>query len=55
NMPQIPAKFSNIFLFHPSETLRAGMEKKYNAEIELVENLPLFQVKMGNWELGIGN
>ncbi|NER51394.1 MAG: hypothetical protein F6J92_32960 [Symploca sp. SIO1A3] len=49
NIPQIPAKFSNIFLFHPSEGLRVGIENQYNAKTEQVENLSLLQVK------GIGN
>ncbi|NEP58399.1 MAG: hypothetical protein F6K31_15505 [Symploca sp. SIO2G7] len=39
NLPQIPAKFNNIFLFHPSEALRAGIANQYNAETKPVDNL----------------
>ncbi|NES20530.1 MAG: hypothetical protein F6K41_16760 [Symploca sp. SIO3E6] len=46
NIPQIPVKFSNIFLFHPSEALRVGIANQYNAKIEQVENLSLLQVKV---------
>ncbi|NES25613.1 MAG: hypothetical protein F6K41_43630, partial [Symploca sp. SIO3E6] len=49
NQPQIyitpiPTGFSNIFLFYPSGILRKGLEQKYGAKTELIENLPLWKL-----------
>ncbi len=45
-LPQIPAGFSDIFLFDPSETLRKRLEQEYGAEIEPIENVPLLKLTM---------
>ncbi|NEP15238.1 MAG: hypothetical protein F6K14_34730 [Symploca sp. SIO2C1] len=45
-LPQIPAGFSDIFLFDPSEKLQKKLEQEYGAKIEPIENVPLFKLTM---------
>lgn len=47
NIPQIPNGFSHIFLFHPSQGIRQGMEQEYQADVKLVDypdRIPLWQL-----------
>ncbi|MGB7445161.1 MAG: glycosyltransferase family 39 protein [Coleofasciculaceae cyanobacterium] len=47
NIPKIPNGFSHIFLFHPSQQTRQGIEQKYNAKVALVDHpdqIPLWQL-----------
>ncbi len=45
-IPNIPQGFSNIFVFNPSKTLKSGIEKSYNYNVE-----PLNPSELQLWQL----
>jgi uncharacterized membrane protein len=44
NIPEVPNDFSDVFLFKPSESLRSGLEEKYNSKIKMI-NESLWKLK----------
>ncbi|RCJ24952.1 hypothetical protein A6S26_17255 [Nostoc sp. ATCC 43529] len=38
-LPEIPSDFTNIFLFQPSDSLKAGIEKIYNLKLQQINTL----------------
>ena len=36
-VPKIPPGFSDVFVYNPSETLKSGIERNYNAQLESID------------------
>ncbi|NET35316.1 MAG: hypothetical protein F6K19_25355 [Cyanothece sp. SIO1E1] len=45
DLPRIPSEFRDVFLFHPSETLRQGIEQEYNTSAEPIGQSTLLKLK----------